>query len=139
MWPSAGSSAWASCASCWTGAPTASAVAAVLRRAEIVQMVLLSLGMPLFFLSGFSWPIESLPPLLRAAAQAIPSTAMIEGYVRSAQMGAGLAELAPLIRHLWLLAFAYAGITLLLRLGASGSRLSAARPEVRSQEAGDAL
>ena len=29
--------------------------------------------------------------------------AMIEGYVRSAQMGAGLAELAPLIRHLWLL------------------------------------
>lgn len=59
--------------------------------------------------------------------------------VRSAQMGAGLAELAPLIRQLWLLAFAYAGITLLLRLGASGSRLSAARPEVRSREAGDAL
>ena len=82
---------------------------------------------------------RSLPLLLRAAAQAIPSTAMIEGYVRSAQMGAGLAELAPLIRQLWLLAFAYAGITLLLRLGASGSRLSAARLEVRSREAGDAL
>ena len=93
----------------------AQAVAAALRRADMVQLVLLSLGMPLFFLSGFAWPLEALPPALGAAAQLIPSTAMIEGYVRTAQMGAELTELSRYIHQLWVLAFFYAAIALLLR------------------------
>lgn len=105
----------------------AQAVAATLRRAELVQMFLLAVGMPLFFLSGFAWPMEALPPALRAAGQVVPSTAMIDGYVRMAQMGARTADLVPVIRQLWALAFVYALITLLLR----GTTADAARPPGR--------
>lgn len=58
-------------------------VAALFRRGEVVQVVLLALGMPFFFLSGFAWPVEAIPAHLNALAQLIPSTAAIDGLVRS--------------------------------------------------------
>ncbi len=75
-----------------------------LRRGEVVQVVLLALGMPFFFLSGFAWPVEAIPAHLNALAQLIPSTAAIDGLVRVTQMGATLPEIAPILWHLWALA-----------------------------------
>jgi ABC-2 type transport system permease protein len=79
-------------------------VAALFRRGEVVQVVLLALGMPFFFLSGFAWPVEAIPAHLNALAQLIPSTAAIDGLVRVTQMGATLPEIAPILWHLWALA-----------------------------------
>ena len=89
-------------------------VAALLRRTEVVQPVLLAMGLPLFFLSGFAWPAEAIPAPLGAVAAAIPSTAMIDGYTRLAAMGAQAADLSPAIRHLWTLAGAYAAAAWLI-------------------------
>lgn len=79
-------------------------VAALFRRAEVVQVVLLAMGLPFFFLSGFAWPVEAIPAHLNALAQLIPSTAAIDGLVRVTQMGASLPQIAPILWHLWALA-----------------------------------
>jgi ABC-2 type transport system permease protein len=51
----------------------AQCVAALLRSADVVQIVRLALGLPFFFLSGFAWPVEAIPPFLNAMAQLVPS------------------------------------------------------------------
>lgn len=81
----------------------AQCVAAVFRSAAVVQVVLLAVGLPFFFLSGFAWPVEAIPPTLNALAQLVPSTAAIEGLVRVTQMGAGLPDVAMDLWHLWAL------------------------------------
>lgn len=82
----------------------AQCVAALLRSSDLVQIVLLTLGLPFFFLSGFAWPVEAIPPALNAVAQLVPSTAAIDGLVRVTQMGATLPEVASSLLHLWGLA-----------------------------------
>ncbi|MDO9526673.1 MAG: ABC transporter permease [Gemmobacter sp.] len=81
----------------------AQCVAAVLRSAAVVQVVLLAVGLPFFFLSGFAWPVEAIPPLLNTLAQFVPSTPAIDGLVRVSQMGARLPDLASTLWHLWAL------------------------------------
>ena len=95
----------------WLGLPfllaagfLAQLVAALFRQGEVVQVVLLAMGLPFFFLSGFAWPVEAIPAHLHALAQLIPSTAAIDGLVRVTQMGATLPEIAPILWHLWALA-----------------------------------
>jgi ABC-2 type transport system permease protein len=46
--------------------------------------------MPLLFLSGLSWPVQAMPPLLQALRWLSPSTAGIQGFVALNQMGATL-------------------------------------------------
>ena len=96
-------------------------VAALFRRGEVSasgaqrhgsQVVLLALGLPFFFLSGFAWPVEAIPAHLNAVAQLIPSTPAIDGLVRVTQMGATLPQIAPVLWHLWALA-AGLGLTVL--------------------------
>jgi ABC-2 type transport system permease protein len=81
----------------------AQCVAALLRSADLVQIVLLALGLPFFFLSGFSWPVVAIPPGLNALAQFVPSTPAIDGLVRISQMGARLPDVAMTLWHLWAL------------------------------------
>ena len=81
----------------------AQCVAALLRSADVVQIVLLALGLPFFFLSGFAWPVEAIPPVLNAVAQLVPSTPAIDGLVRVSQMGARLPDVAMTLWHLWAL------------------------------------
>ena len=85
----------------------AQCVAAVLRSAAVVQVVLLAVGLPFFFLSGFAWPVEAIPPLLNTLAQFVPSTPAIDGLVRVSQMGATLPDLASTLWHLWALTGAF--------------------------------
>lgn len=57
--------------------------------------VLLVMAIPLLFLSGYSWPVEALPPTLQFARWLVPSTAGIHGFISINQMGAGLSDLLP--------------------------------------------
>ena len=84
----------------------AQCVAAVLRSAAVVQVVLLAVGLPFFFLSGFAWPVEAIPPM--------PSTPAIDGLVRVSQMGARLPDLAATLWHLWALTGAFGLVAILI-------------------------
>jgi len=68
-------------------------------------------SLPIAFLSGFAWPVESLPPVLQAARWIFPSTAGIDASLRLNQMGAPLADVAGSLS--WLAAWALAGFAAL--------------------------
>jgi len=71
-------------------------VAQAFRRAGDVIPVLLFTSLPIVFLSGFSWPQESIPEPLHMLARLIPATSGVEGFVRLNQRGTGLdAVLVP--------------------------------------------
>jgi len=73
---------------------------------ESVVLMLVVLGLPLFFLSGISWPYESQPENIRLASQFIPSTSAMRGLVRIGQMGASLAD----VRQEWIVLWALTGL-----------------------------
>ncbi|MCC5965133.1 MAG: ABC transporter permease [Natronohydrobacter sp.] len=94
----------------------AQCVAALFRRGEVVQVVLLAVGLPFFFLSGFAWPVEAIPVHLNWIAQIIPSTAAIDGLVRASQMGATFSEIGHRLWHLWGLVGAFATVAIALEV-----------------------
>lgn len=106
----------------------AQCVAALLRSADLVQIVLLALGLPFFFLSGFAWPVEAIPPLLNAMAQLVPSTPAIDGLARVSQMGARLPDVAMTFWHLWALTAGLGLVVLLVEFRQSGAVSVQARP-----------
>ena len=67
--------------------------------------------LPMFFLSGFSWPAAPLP--LHLLAQLLPTTPGIAALVGVNQMGASLAEARGSLVHLALLALGYGGLAVL--------------------------
>jgi ABC-2 type transport system permease protein len=66
-------------------------VAGIFRRPIRVQLILAAAGLPLFMVSGFSWPSEAIPPFIRLASYLVPSTTAIDGFVKLSQLGAPLA------------------------------------------------
>lgn len=63
------------------------------RESALIFMVFLS---PIvLFLSGISWPVSSIPPVVYQLAHVFPSTLMIPAYLRLRTMGAGL----PSVTH----------------------------------------
>ena len=92
----------------------AQCVAALFRQGDVIQVVLLALGLPFFFLSGFAWPVEAIPSHLNAIAQLVPSTAAIDGLVRVTQMGATLQEVSVALWQLWGLVGLFGAIVLYL-------------------------
>ncbi len=79
---------------------------------EGVVVLLVVLGLPLFFLSGISWPIESMPAPLHLMAQLVPSTSAMSAFVQLDQMGAGLAAVTDKVLVLLGLATGYTLIAL---------------------------
>jgi ABC-2 type transport system permease protein len=77
-----------------------------LRRESAVQALLFT-SLPFVFLSGFSWPSEAVPHWLRTAAQFVPTTSAIPGFLRIARMGADLPDVAREAAMLWVLALVY--------------------------------
>jgi len=115
----------------------AQCVAALFRQGDVIQVVLLALGLPFFFLSGFAWPVEAIPSHLNAIAQLVPSTAAIDGLVRVTQMGATLQEVSPALWQLWGLVALFGVIVLYLDArmadrGAAGSNNRLNRPDETS-------
>lgn len=100
----------------------AQCVAALFRKAEVVQIVLLALGLPFFFLSGFAWPVEAIPAHLNTVAQLVPSTPAIDGLVRMTQMGATPQQVAHAFWHLWGLVGVFGLFALWLEISGRQSR-----------------
>jgi len=67
-------------------------VAGVFRKPIRVQLILAAAGLPLFMVSGFSWPSEAIPPVIRLVSHIVPSTSAIDGFVKLSQLGAPLAS-----------------------------------------------
>ena len=90
-------------------------VAAVFRSPLVIQLVMAAIGLPFFFLSGFSWPVEAMPRPIQLAAQLVPSTAAIDGFVRLSQLGARMSDVGHQLVVLCALAVVYGGIAVLLQ------------------------
>lgn len=82
------------------------AVRSLFRSREMSMQVLLFSSLPALFVSGFAWPVESIPRWLATFAKAIPSTSAVPGILRLTQMGASL----PDVRDEWLMLWALTGV-----------------------------
>lgn len=82
-------------------------VASLLRSSLATQLTMASMGMPLFFLAGFAWPMEIMPAPIYALAKLIPSTTAIDAFIRLSQFGASWAEIAVQWRTLLAMAVGY--------------------------------
>jgi ABC-2 type transport system permease protein len=83
------------------------------KRRESPVLLFIATSLPLFFLVGVSWPVESIPGVLRAASRAFPSTSAIDGLVRINQMGATLHDVSRDWISLWALCAVYALLAVL--------------------------
>ena len=75
------------------------------RESGMVTMLFSSLIF--FFISGFSWPWESMNPVWKWLGYILPSTWGMHGYVHLQSMGARLATTSREYNMLWLLAAVY--------------------------------
>src|SRR5712672_3160352 len=89
-------------------------VAAIFKNPLSVQLVLAAIGLPFFYLAGFAWPTEVIPPAVHVASLLVPSTSAINGFTRLAQLGAPLADVRSEFRILWGLAIFYGGVVWIL-------------------------
>jgi len=88
------------------------------RHRETAVLLFIATSLPLFFLVGVSWPVEAIPPWLRAVSFVFPSTSAIDALVRVNQMDATLADAAMDWARLWMLTALY------LVLAAGAAKLS---------------
>jgi ABC-2 type transport system permease protein len=58
-------------------------------------------------ISGFSWPVETMPHWIRAISMLLPSTWGISGGLRMAQMGASFSHVMNEWLCMWVLSFFY--------------------------------
>lgn len=102
------------------------AAGACFKRRETAVVLFIATSLPQFFLIGVSWPIEAIPPALRAFGRIFPSDSAIDGLVRINQMGASLAEVGHDWTALWILVAVYFGLAVLAsRFGPGASRTHA--------------
>ncbi|WDZ79152.1 ABC transporter permease (plasmid) [Ensifer adhaerens] len=83
------------------------------KRRETAVLLFIAISLPLFFLVGVAWPPEAIPPALRAASYALPSTSGIDALVRVNQMGAAFGDVFKDWARLWVLAFIYAALAMI--------------------------
>ena len=91
-------------------------VAATFKNPLSVQLVLAAIGLPFFYLAGFAWPTEVIPPAVHVASWLVPSTSAINGFTRLAQLGAPLADVRGEFLLLWGLTLFYGGIAWILEV-----------------------
>ena len=94
---------------------------------ESVLPVMLIVSIPMFMLSGLSWPMVAMPSWLQILTEMLPSTSGIQGFYAINHMGATLAEVAPMYVRLWTLAGVYF-CTAVLATRSSAALMAAADP-----------
>ncbi len=82
-------------------------ISAFFKHRESSMMILLFTSIPFIFLSGFSWPVESMPAWLQHFSQIIPSTPAIKGFLALTQKGAPFSDVTGYWIHLWILTVVY--------------------------------
>ena len=83
------------------------AISFLFHKREQSIMFLVFLSPIVLFLSGISWPAESMPVGVQHLASIIPSTHMMPAYLRVRTMGVGLANVRTEMFALYLQAFIY--------------------------------
>ena len=81
---------------------------------ERALQVVAALSVPLLFLSGFAFPVESMPQPVVALSDLLPSTHGIQGLLKFNQMGASWQEARSEVRGLILLIVLYGTLAWLL-------------------------
>lgn len=71
-----------------------------LKRKLVALQIFAFSSYPVFLLSGYSWPLESMPVYIRAISYMLPSTPYLNAFQRVTQMGAGIGDVLPEIFHL---------------------------------------
>src|SRR4029450_2842267 len=77
---------------------------------ERALQVIGAVSIPLLFLSGFAFPVESIHPMLVWLSRLLPTTPGIQGFIMFNQMGATWQEALPQIINLLLLTVLYVGV-----------------------------
>ncbi|WP_295129361.1 ABC transporter permease [uncultured Chitinophaga sp.] len=67
---------------------------------------------PFFLVTGYTWPLEKLPPALKAFSALLPTTPFLELYQGIVQQGADISDRAPALVHLAILWLSYTLICL---------------------------
>jgi ABC-2 type transport system permease protein len=91
-------------------------IAGIFRKPLAVQLTFAAIGLPFFFLAGFSWPVEAIPPAIQTAALLVPSSVAIDGFVKISQLGAPSSDARNEFLMLWALAAFYGSIALALEI-----------------------
>ncbi|MCV6587017.1 MAG: ABC transporter permease [Marinibacterium sp.] len=86
----------------------------VINTREGVVFFLVVQGMPLFFVSGVAWPLESVAEPMRSLMLLFPSSSAVLAFTRVDQMGADLYQIMPVIRLQGMLALGYGVLAVLL-------------------------
>ncbi len=92
----------------------AQALAAFFKTRETAIIMLVWSSMLAVLVSGFSWPVESMPHWLRAFSMLIPSTAAVTGMLRLTQMGASFQHVMNEWAWLWALCGLYLALAWLM-------------------------
>ncbi|MFD1215940.1 ABC transporter permease [Microbulbifer celer] len=92
-------------------------IAEFFKSAEDVIPFLLFTSLPIVFLSGFSWPLESVPEPLRSLSYLIPSSAGVQGFVRLNQLGTGFSSVITPIVTLLAQCLLYGGMLVAVSRG----------------------
>ncbi len=77
------------------------------QKRESALMIMLFSTIPLFLLSGYSWPLFCMPAPLQIISQIIPSTPGLAGYTRMTSMGATFSDVLPEWLSLFSLSLVY--------------------------------
>lgn len=82
-------------------------VSCIVRYRENVMLLMVFVSLPLLFLTGISWPKQSIPTFWQSISWLFPSTFGIRAYVRLESMGATLDDIALEYRALWIQVLCY--------------------------------
>jgi ABC-2 type transport system permease protein len=82
------------------------------RKIIAIQYLALS-SYPIFLISGYSWPEESLPYILKLFAWLIPFTPYSNAAIKITQMGASGSNILLILIHLFLLSIIYYTLALM--------------------------
>jgi ABC-2 type transport system permease protein len=99
------------------------AVGAWFKRPETPTLIFLATSLPQFFLTGFAWPREAIPELVRNAGGIFPADFAIDGIVRIDQLGANLWDVARDWRGLWYLVVGYCALAVISTIMVKRRRL----------------
>lgn len=89
-------------------------VSCLVRYRENVMLLMVSVSVPLLFLTGVSWPQSSIPGAWQGVSWLFPSTFGVRAFIRINSMGATVSQILPEIRILWIQAAIYLSMACLV-------------------------
>ena len=97
---------------------------------ETPTLIFLGTSIPQFFLTGFAWPREAIPPTVQAVGYIFPSNFAIDGLVRIDQLGASIWDVLRDWKGLWCLTIFYFALAVISAYLASPRERSCPAAEV---------